>query len=366
MLDKLDLQINDADIFIYGKMGPLETKQILRAKHKSLDSEMLLRLQESGEKLWLIRESRVEGLLTVQSESYNVSQSKWIPNTPTRYMLSNDHGWIINNQDPLSDEFNAIALSAGGIIKLTEENTTPHLPGLLNLLAENGYTSVNRLNPKQGQETQTRGYSTYVSDSSLLRSEPGHFFKIAPSAISLPEGILQPLSCVFTTEHTGKAKLMKDPVTLVTNGISYERATLLQKYPGLEEGKDFYPNIKLRTIINYVAATSLKPAEYLAKLHKVEEDILDPILGIEFVDPVLSPSGHSYERSSIEQWISSKLSSPFSWGNVNPIPDPITKKNINGKTMPENINLRSFIKAWPRFFAEQQEKLQSQLDAPSF
>lgn len=346
-------KLEEADIFIYGKMGPKETNQILVSKVELLKNQpsfsfKLDELEGNGGKLWLIRESRVEGLLTVQSISYEKSSSKWKMNTPKRYLLSNDKGWILNNENPGSDLFEAIVESVGGIIKLTEENTTPHLPGLLSLLSENGYEPDNRINPKVGEETQTTAYTTYVT-TSKPKSSP-----LESTIISLPEGILMALSCPLATKKTGAAKLMKDPVTLVSNGITYERAYLLEEDPTLQEGSDFYPNIKLKTIINYVAANSLQSDKYLAKLAKVEEDIQDPIQFGTMENPVLSPSGYSYEQSSIEQWIRSKQSDLPVWSNTQPILDPVTRMDIRGKTLVPNVNLRLFIKEWPSFYAEQQ------------
>ncbi|AUH71731.1 U-box domain-containing protein [Legionella sainthelensi] len=350
-------KLEEADIFIYGKMGPKETNQILVSKVKLLKnqpsfSSKVDELEANGGKLWLIRESRVEGLLTVQSISYNKSSSKWKMNTAERYLLSNDMGWIRNNESPGSDLFETIAESAGGIIKLTEENTTPHLPRLLNLLSENGYEPDNRINPKVGEETQTTAYTTYVTTG---KSRSSH---LESTIISLPEGILMALSCPLATKKTGEAKLMKDPVTLVSNGITYERVHLLEEEPTLQEGSDFYPNTKLKTIINYVAANSLQPDEYLTKLAKVEEDIQDPIQFGIMENPVLSPSGYSYEKSSIEQWVRSKQSDLPVWSNIQPIPDPVTRMDIRGKILVPNVNLRLFINAWPDFYEEKRHSCQ--------
>ncbi len=355
--------MEEADIFIYGKMGPKETNRILAGKvellKKQFDfSSKIEVLQENERKLWLIRESRVEGLLTVQSISYEKKSSKWKMNTPQRYLLSNEKGWICNNESPGSDLFEAIAASVGGIIKLTEENTAPHLPGLLNLLAENGYDPDNRINPKLGEETQTTAYTTYTHTPSHTKSQASH---LKSTTISLPEGIFMALSCPLATKKTGEAKLMKDPVTLVADGITYERAHLLEEYPALQEGSDFYPNIKLKTIINYIAANSLQPNEYLAKLEKVEEDIQDPVQLITMENPVLSPSGYSYEQSSIAQWIRSKQSDLPVWGNIRLIPDPVTRMDIRGKTLVPNVNLRLFIDAWPSFYEEQRLSCQQSL-----
>jgi hypothetical protein len=238
------------------------------------------------------------------------------------------------------------------------------------LLSENGYATENRINPKVGQQTTTKAYSTYQVRKTLpeleMNQQSGRTVKLQPmsTSISLPEGILIALSCPLTAKKTGETKLMKDPVTLVKDGITYERATLLEEHPSLQEGKDFYPNIKLRTIINYVAANSLNPEEYLAKLQKVEEDILDPILQTELINPVLSPSGYSYEKSSIEKWISTKQSSTFLSNNI-PVPDPVTKEDIKGRPMPENVNLRLLIKAWPSFYEQQKENLQHTVQSSS-
>ncbi len=348
---------HDADIFIYDQMGPDEANQILFAKAKwlSKNSDFSLKiagLQINGERLWLIRDSRVEGLLTVQSISYDKESEEWKVNEPQRYMLSNDCGWIVNNSAPESDSFFAVVDSSGGLIQMTDGNVQPHLPGLLNVLDTNGYKMENRVNPKVGQQTKLIGYTHYLTDVAIPTQS-----KLEATTVTLPEGMLIALSCPMTTRKTGQIKVMKDPVTLLSDGISYERLSLLDEFPGLEEGKHYYPNIRLKIIINYVSATSLNPEEYWAKLQKIEEDIQDPILSTTLKEPVLSPSGHSFEKSSISQWISSKQVNLPSVSNTIPIPDPITDQDIRGKYLVPNKNLSQFIKFWPDFYQNQEYQL---------
>lgn len=346
-------ETRDANIFIYGKMTPEETNLILFSKAECLNSQsasQISQVRENG-RLWLIRESRVEGLLTVQSISWKKDVGRWRQDMPQRYMLSNFKGWVVNNANPESAEFSFVADSVGGIIKMTDENTQPHLPGLLKILSENGYHVNNRVNPQIGQETRLKGYTTYRTNATIPQQEyPGS--KLESTRVNFPEGILIACSCLLTAVKTGQIKVMKDPVTLVQDGISYERSTLLEKYPNLEEGKHFYPNVRLKTIINYLSATSLSPDEYWEKLQKVEEDIKDPILLTVMEEPLLSPSGHSYEKSSIEKWIKSQQGDLPTLSNTTPIPDPMTGENIRGKTLAHNLNLKKFIKAWPDFYLD--------------
>lgn len=351
---------NDADIFIYGKMEPDETNKMLISKVEWLkiqpDFSMLTKLQQNGDKLWLIRDSRVEGLLTVQSLSWDKQLSLWVINAPQRYMLSNHQGWIVNNFLPESDMFLAVVDSVGGFIDMTDEKAKPHLPGLLKTLSENGYYVENRINPKAGQQTKLKGYTSYHIDAPKPKQEVLDS-KLESTVVTLPEGIIIALTCPITILKTGQMKVMKDPVTRVSDGISYERDSLLEKYPDLKEGTDFYPNIKLKTIINYISATSLKPEEYWTKLQKVDEDIKDPILSETMNDPVLSPSGHSYEKTSIEVWVKKKQLDLPTVSNTIPIPDPMTQLNIRGKYLVPNKNLLLFIKAWPAFYEDQEFKL---------
>ncbi|MCW8409445.1 hypothetical protein OQJ13_10705 [Legionella sp. PATHC035] len=239
---------------------------------------------------------------------------------------------------------------------MTNENTQPHLPGLLQILSANGYEVENRINPKIGEETLSIGYTSYRTDADVPQQDSKES-QLVSTTVSLPEGILMALSCPLVTIISGQMKVMKDPVTWVADGISYERSQLLMLHPDLEEGKDFYPNIKLKTIINYVSATSLSSEDYWAKLQKVEEDIQDPILLKTMKEPVLSPSGHSYEKSSIETWINSKYVNLPTVSNSVPIPDPITRQDIRGRTLVENKNLSQFIKAWPDFYRQQEYNL---------
>jgi hypothetical protein len=371
MQSKVHTPKKEADIFIYVKMEPNAANQILQGKlsllkNHSAFSSQIAQLQENSGKLWLIRDSRVEGLLTAQSISYDKASSQWKANCPARYMLSANKGWIINNNLPNSDEFNSVAVEAGGLIKLTEANTTPHLPGLLQLLSEQCYSVENRVNPKIGEETRTVGYSRYVTRTRAPISEQSGQTQLQSTSLSLPEGIFIALSCSLTAQKTGEAKLMKDPVTAVSSGVSYERSALLELAPFFQEKKDYYPNTKLKSIINYISASSLLPEEYLAKLQKVEEDIMDPILLLTMSAPVLSPSGISYEKSSIEQWIQSKQGSGLpALSSINPIFDPMTKEDIRGKHLVENVNLKQFIQAWPSFYEQQKEKLSGDTFGPA-
>ncbi|WP_454784463.1 U-box domain-containing protein [Legionella sp. WA2024007413] len=356
-------EINDADIFIYGKMEPDETDRMLFTKLEQLliqpdGCSKIAKLQHSSEKLWLIRDSRVAGLLTVQSVSWDKELTQWVLNGPQRYMLSNYHGWILNNSIPGSDIFLAVVDSVGGFIDMTADKAKPHLPGLLKTLAENGYYIENRINPKAGQQSKLTGYSTYIIDLSPKST-------VQSTEVFLPEGISMALCCPISVLKTGQMKVMKDPVTRVDDGISYERSYLLEKYPYLQEGADFYPNIKLKNIINYISATILMPEEYWSKLQKIDEDIKDPIFSETMTEPVLSPSGHSYEKKSIEQWIKKKQVGLPTVSNTLPIPDPMTQENIRGKTLVPNKNLMQFIQAWPAFYEDQEFKLAIKISTPT-
>lgn len=351
---KMKAELEDSDIFIYEEMAPDLANSLLLGKVRLLQnnpksSDRIKQLEENGGALWMIRDSRTKGLLTVQSVSYDKASSSWKANEPRRYMLSKNSGWLINNSAPGGAHFKKVATDAGGMIPLTEENATPELPGLLATLAKEGFTVENRVNPKIGEETKTIGYSGYHCLYQLPKKSGEA--SLQPTTVSLPEGILMALSCPITMEITGKAALMVDPVTLVSNGITYERESLEDKYgKSLVAGVDFYPNIKIKTIINYVSATTLAPEEYLAKLAKIEEDITDPITLEVMENPVLSPSGVSYEHDSIKKWIETKKEL------FAPVHDPITKDVITGKTLVKNINLKNFIKAWPEFYEQQKAK----------
>ena len=353
---KRDTSISDNNIFIYGKLGPAETASILFSKIAVMEyskelSPVITQLKKQGGKLWLIRDSRMDGLLTVQSVSYVRSKQQWIANTHARYMLTNNSGWMLNGKE--GEEFKQKIEDAGGIIDMSKADAAPHVQGLLNILSDSGYFTCNRINPKNGEETNITGYSKYV-DSSVPQTA---FFQPQKTAgetkVSLPEGILMALSCPLTIRKTGVIQLMKEPVTLLKDGISYELETIWEESPFLEEGVDYYPNIKLKTIISYVSATHLGLDAYLEKLAKVDNDISDPIDLEVMMQPILSPSGHSYEKSVLEGWIKSREAIE-SDNPDSPILDPMTNQNIRGKQLVENINLKLFIKFWPDFYKSRQ------------
>lgn len=351
---KRDTTISDNNIFIYGKLGPTETASILFSKVAVMEQsiECLPRinlLKIHGGKLWLIRDSRMDGLLTVQSLGYDPTRQQWQENNYERYMLSNNHGWMLNGKE--GAEFEQKIKDAGGIVDMSKADAAPHVQGLLNILSDSGYLTYNRVNPKKGEETKVTGYSKYV-DSSVPRPV---FFQPQKTAgdtmVSLPEGILMSLSCPLTIAKTGCIQLMRDPVTLLRNGISYERETLWVERPFLEEGVDYYPNIKLKSIISYVSAVHLGLDGYLDKLAKVESDITDPVELELMTQPTLSPSGLSYEKSVLDRWIRAREAIV---SNSEPVLDPLTNQNIRGKPLVENINLKLFIKFWPDFYKSRQ------------
>lgn len=366
MESKFETTAKDAKIFIYGKLGPVETGRILCSKIEVLQnslefSPMISRLKTDGGKLWLIRESRMHGLLTIQSVSYDQEGGAWQHNAHERYMLSNNCGWVLNGRE--GREFDKIAQKCGGIIKVTEVCAAPYVAGLLDILSTRGYLVENRINPIAGEQTTTIGYSRYTVDLTRECKENAFqnltprrsnitatFFppekKAGETLVSLPEGILMALSCPLTAWKTGQIQLMKDPVTLLKDGISYERNTLLQCSTDavLIDGVDYYPNIKIKSIINYVSATDLPRDEYLAKLAKIENDISDPLGLSVFMQPILSPSGFTYEKSNLEKWIQTCENLQRT------ILDPLTNQDISGKQLVENHNLKQFINAWPDFY----------------
>lgn len=372
---KLDTTVRDANIFIYGKLSPEATALILHSKiHLPQNSQMIHRMQQDGGRLWLIRESRMDGLLTVQSASFDQQQGFWKENNYERYMLSRNHGWMRNGKDGI--EFDTQVKDAGGIIKMTGTNAAPFVTALLKLLSTQGYLTKNRINPGIGEETTIQGYSKYVDNgASVMENSFYHrahgssnltqaFFqserKAGETAVSLPEGILMALSCPLTTWKTGEIQLMQDPVIFLKDGITYERRYLeLCSNVTLQEGVDYYPNIKLKSIINYVSATHLTLEDYLAKLAKVAIDILDPVDLVDMTNPVLSPSGLSYEKSTLDAWIKTCLAVEPE-NSDRPITDPLTQENIRGKQLVENSNLKLFIKFWPDFY-ESRKSIQAGL-----
>ena len=74
----------------------------------------------------------------------------------------------------------------------------------------------------------------------------------------------------------------------------------------------------------------------------VPEELICPISGEIFVDPVMTCDGHTYERLAIEAWLIKHKTSP------------ITNMNLENKNLIPNFVIKQLVKA---FYEENLEKI---------
>ncbi|HLB43645.1 MAG TPA: hypothetical protein VJN02_12515 [Gammaproteobacteria bacterium] len=107
---------------------------------------------------------------------------------------------------------------------------------------------------------------------------------------------------VISSPITGE--IMANPVVSKVDGMSYERSDL-EKRLNWKEGKDFYPNIRLKNII---AAITTKEngklklrSDWKQQQEKIVQELTDCILLKPMQNAVITPNGQSYEEQSTKQ-----------------------------------------------------------------
>lgn len=383
----------ESTVFIYKMMSPDESDQKLLDRVAETIQSNGNNDYQDGHRAWLIRESRVMGLLTIQSIIYDQINNKWISaqdcNAPCsnstsefppvyirknsdgtttefdlgyyRYMLSNKNGWVLNQYSPSSDEYQECAAKFGGKkLDITAESGGQYVADLLVKLESQGFKTENRINPRILDQTTVKGYSRYTTPSSCEIDEEPMTLTLPPrNTFCLPDSIACALICPITRGQLRnnatileiQPPLMKDPVVETTTGITYEREALRIKYTlskkPFRESVEFYPNIVLKNIIGYLSATEASPTAYLSYLGKIgNTELIDPISFDLMTHSVITPSGFSYEKNVIENYIQTRESSLFDGLRDPKNPNIIITKN----TLVENKNLNTVLKQWPEYY----------------
>ena len=205
-------------------------------------------------------------------------------------------------------------------------------------------------------------YESYVGDkqetSSLIqqsmfaylkqKEEVNMLIQSKTMANQLPKAIYHEVTC--------EGMIMQDPVTIKNNihgdtsltlilknsgeiidvevGRSYERSLL--ESGGLKEDKDFYPNYILKNIC-MILAKAWQAGCYSDVMEKINAELIESFTQEKFnTTPVLTPTGHSYQASSIVMWLASKER------------DPLTQREITHQSLIVNKNLDQIIRALPQ------------------
>jgi hypothetical protein len=331
-----DLTVNP-NCFIYGQMTPYLAGEILLRSVRSLSEEKLIEIKQNLEVVWLLRESRQDGMLTIHSASWYPVRNVWSLNEPRRVALTPD-GWVDAN---LTDE--NLAILRTNLTKVKAEDFANNAVQLLEFLRNKFHLKVkNRINPEKKQQSDRDVFTSYgIFADDECKS------KRKKSKVSLPEDINFAITCALTK------KTFLDPVVCrlddlhlhLHRGESYERAKLEEMK--LDETTDFYPNHKLKSIINYLGAQYDK----LKKLEKINDsELIDAIYLERINDSVITPAGQSYSRLSIEEHLNSS-------GTKDPINPSVS---ITKPSLVPNSNLDIFISGWDRYYVQRSEDLKKE------
>jgi len=316
----LSSAIAEKDIYIFKAMLPEMGYAILEQQRAHLNDD---RLAEYKHCLWLLRESNVKGMLTIDFALWNAEKKQW-QNSSIRMALT-AKGWVkaLNPAEVVMLE-NITAESAAA----HEQSLTAHITGLNNGL----FTTKNRLNPRKEQQTQAAIYTSYVDIS-----EEG---KLRSRMVDLSPGVKQAITCELSKQ------VFKSPVVMNRNmsvrvrgwefinlykGRSYEESELI----ALNVPRScFYHNYFLAHAINRLGCTNDSKIESLA-----EDILVDGVEIDQLKEPQILPSGHSFSKSTIHDLSAASITGEMAC--------PITRGNFRLNDVVENINLERFIQEWP-------------------
>ncbi|WED42399.1 U-box domain-containing protein [Legionella cardiaca] len=328
-------------IYIHKNMSQTQaTKLLLTSAQKAVEQHG--KDIQDNKKLWLLRDSSVPGLITFESIVYHKASEQWVVQNAIRYMNSKQ-GWVINNKPPKSLEFAQIVEKSGGKKDIIADDNSVLIESLVIHILETVNCSLDdHITPFMEKDTKVVARGRYVEKE---------------EDFTLPSYIANILICPLTKEKReqlglhGTVPLMKDPVVLKDDGKTYERDVLIAQYKELgihlQEGEHYYRNLVLRNIIGYLASQEKSPTEYSEILDKIDEELIDSLSVEHFDNPVISPSGNSFSKKEITQYINSKKV-----GLLEPVVnDPLNPGVKIGKMdLIPNENLELFVRCWPDFY----------------
>ncbi|MGE3319886.1 MAG: U-box domain-containing protein [Candidatus Berkiella sp.] len=319
----LSSAIAKKDIYIFKAMAPSAGYDILFKQLDQFSQANLL--NEINRCIWLIRESNVPGMLTIDYIKLHDETHEW--QCCSIRMALTAQGWVS-------------ALNPGKVVMLeniTAENAAVHEQSLTDYITQlqNGKFGIkNRVNPRKDEQTQCEVYTKYIVNI----GEDG-----APGKrrreVELSPGVKQAITCELSQ------KPFKNPVVLRQNlrvrvqgwqfidlykGRSYEESELVK----LNVAKQcYYTNFVLKNLINRLGC----PDE--SKIESLSDDKLeDSVFYEQLENPVIIPSGHSFSQATID-----KMHVVANHGEMH---CPLTRQPFTMDQAVENINLNNFINSW--------------------
>lgn len=316
----LSSAIAENDIYIFKAMLPEMGYAFLEQQRAQVNDDQLA---EYNHCIWLLRESNVKGMLTIDFTLWNAEKKQW-QNSSIRMALT-AKGWVkaLNPAEVVMLE-NITAESAAA----HEQSLTEHISGLRNGL----FTTHNRLNPRKEQQTEAGIYSSYITVS-----EEG---KPRSRMVDITPGVKQAITCELSKKVFKKPAVMNRNMNVrvhgwqfinLYKGRSYEESELL----ALNVPRScFYHNYFLAKAINRLGCTDDTKIDSLAK------DLLeDGVLLEQLNNPRILPSGHSFSESTILELYAASINDEMKC--------PLTRAVFTLNDVVENINLNRFIQEWP-------------------
>ncbi|BCA93932.1 hypothetical protein TUM19329_02930 [Legionella antarctica] len=342
MLEKFDQSLENL-IYIHKNTNERQARSLLLAKVEQVEALGKQNLVDK-QKLWLLRDSSVAGLITFESIVYDHALDQWLIQNPVRYMNSVNKGWVINSKAFASPAFDEIVKQSGGRQEITSENEVALIERLvIQILKTKNCSMADHISPLVQKNTHLGAKNPHVE---------------ARKDFSLPDYLVNILICPLTKEDIetaglqGALPLMTHPVVLKDDGKTYERDVLVARYKelgiDLEEGAHYYNNFVLRSIIRSIPTLETSPTEYSEIFKKIDEDeLMDAITHDNFEEAVISPSGFSFSKKAITEYIDAKKT-----GLMEPVvSDPMSPDVAIGKMdLIPNENLELFVRLWPEFY----------------
>lgn len=304
-------------------------------------NELRQRMVETmREVMWLARESRIPGMLTIQIES--TGRENAISGN-FRYALTNK-GWENASGLPNSDvrvDFNDVRSRMEGAV--TVENAAAHVEDFFKQVARDfpdlELTRANLCLPRAGMQSLQNVYMEYVTVESLaplplpsLGGAVGGMFNEQDRQRQRARGetLIQDRELLALISDSRTNAVMVEPVIMVADGTSCNKTSLGD---GREVGRDYYPDTKLQNIIKYlkeinrVDATAQQREDALVKL---EGELTDQMTGNIIQDAFTLSTGHTYDRLTVAGIMASATSHN----------DPNTGARVHVTSVPRQIRIQ--------------------------
>lgn len=252
--------------------------------------------------VWLLRESRVDGMLTVQVARRNKSGGSL-----HRLCLTGD-GWKDASTDALVAALRPQMIEVG--LANIKEIAGEQLGSLFVAIEGLGLQQSRMVIPSAEMQSRQNIYSGYAVPEDDT-TEESHILTRSGSSLFDSGGRKRTGSADISDKEL--LALIVDPVTqkIMSKPVTFRDGTVCDLStvgPDLREGVDFVRNHTLGNIIKYINVLYSEQATRAMKEEKLESlrnDIQCPVSLSNFSNPVLLSTGHCLEREMLDAMIAS-------------------------------------------------------------